>query len=72
MKYYRGRFMIGIYATISEGETLLALCDNITEFAKYLETSKYSASMILSKAFNGKIKHIKLKGKLRILEFIEL
>lgn len=72
MKQYRGRFMIGVYSLLSEGETLLALCDNISEFAEYMKISKYNATKILNCIYNKKQKHIKKDGKLRMVEFIEL
>lgn len=72
MKNYRGKFMIGVYSLLAEGETLLALCDNTQEFADYLKTSKQTAAMILSNLFNKKINYIKCGGKLRTVEFIEL
>ena len=72
MKNYRGKFLIGVYSLISEGETLLALCDNTREFAKFLKVSYNDASTILKNIFDGKHKFIKLDGKLRTVEFIEL
>lgn len=72
MKYYRGRFMIGVYSLLHEGETLLALCDNTEEFANFLKTTKNAARMALSDLFNGKRSYIKLNGKIRTVEFIEV
>lgn len=71
-KNYRGKYLIAVYSLLSEGETLLALCDNTKEFADYLETTITSAAMILSNLYNKKIPYIKCRGKLRTVEFIEL
>ena len=72
MKYYRGKFMIGVYSLLHEGETLLALCDNVREFADFLNVSENSARVTLTYLYNGLTKYIKLNGKLRKVEFIEL
>lgn len=71
-KYYRGKFMIAVYSLLHEGETLLALCDNIKEFATYLGVSENSASKTLIYLYNGMTKHIRLNGKLRTVEFIDV
>lgn len=72
MKYYRGKFMIGVYSLLHEGETLLALCDNVREFADFLNVSENCARVTLTYLYNGLTKYIKLNGKLRKVEFIEL
>ena len=72
MKYYRGKFMIRVYSLLHEGETLLALCDNTKEFANFLKTTENAARMALSDLFNGKRNYIKLNGKIRTVEFIEV
>lgn len=71
MRSYRGRFMIGVYSLLCEGETLIALCENEKEFAKYLNTNQNNADVILHNLFYGVTKYIKLNGKLRKVEFIE-
>lgn len=71
-KYYRGRFAIGIYASEYEGETLLALCDNVREFAKLMNIKESCARMILQNFFTGKNKHIVFNKKFRTLEFIDM
>lgn len=72
MRYFRGRFMIGVYALKHEGETLLALCDNIREFASYLNRSEEYARITISQIETGYKKFIKLNGKLRTVELIEV
>lgn len=72
MRNYRGRFLIGVYSLLSEGETLLALCDNVKEFAEYLKVKESNARVILQNLYTNKHKYIKLNGKLRTVEFIEL
>lgn len=72
MKYYRGRFMIGIYSLLHEGETLLALCESVKEFAEFLDISENCAWASLSQLYSGYKKFIKLNGKLRTVEFIEV
>lgn len=71
MKKYKGKYMIGVYSLLHEGETLLALCDNITEFANYMNISKNNATVILHKLYNGITKYIKMDGRLRSVEFIK-
>lgn len=74
MKYYRGKFMIGIYSLLSEGETLLALCDNIEEFANTTKMTKRSATVVLHRLFinSKKYNHIIFNNKKRKVEFIEI
>lgn len=72
MKYYKGKFSIGVYSLLHEGETLLALCDNIKEFSNFLNVTYNDAKVILYKLFEGKTKFIKLNGKLRTVEFIDM
>lgn len=67
---YKGKYLIGVYSTIKEGETLLALCDNAREFAKVLDTTLESASAILSKIWNNTTKYIIYNNKVRYVEFI--
>lgn len=72
MKYYRGKFMIGVYSLLSEGETLLALCDNIKEFADLVKITKNNATVILHKLFINSSKNIIYNNKVRNVEFIEV
>ena len=72
MKLYRGRFMIGIYSLVDEGETLLALCENVREFARLMKINEPCARMILQNAYHGKNKHIVFAKKFRTLEFIDM
>lgn len=64
--------MIGVYSLINEGETLLALCDNIKEFAQYLKIKPSNAKVILHHLFNKQSEFIKTGGKLRTVAFIEV
>lgn len=72
MKYYRGKFMIGIYSLLQEGETLLALCDNIKEFADLMNIKKNNAAVILHKLFINSSKNIIYNKKVRKVEFINI
>ena len=71
MNNYRGKYLIAVYSLLSEGETLLALCENVREFAKYLKVSEKSARVTLTHLFNKNTKFIRLNGKIRTVEFIE-
>lgn len=71
MRNYRGKFLIGVYTLINEGETLIALCENTREFAKYMHITENNADVILHNLFYGITKYIKMNGKLRKVEFIE-
>ncbi len=68
---YRGKYLIGIYSLISEGEQLLALVDNYQEFAKLMNIKPSNAAMILSNLFKHKTNKIIYQGKVRTVEFIE-
>lgn len=70
--YYRGKFMIGVYNSISEGETLLALCDNTREFASFMQITDNNADVILHNLYYGKTQYIKIDGKFGTVEFIEV
>lgn len=71
-KYYRGRFMIGVYNLLSEGETLLALCENTKEFASFMKITANNADVILHNLWFGVTKYIKINGRLRSVEFIKV
>jgi hypothetical protein len=71
MKLYRKKYNIGIYSPVSDGETLLALVDNVSEFAELLNVSVACASMILKNIYTNKIKHIRYNHKLCLVEFIK-
>ena len=71
-KYFRGRFLIGIYASIQEGETLLALCETVDDFAKLMKIKESAARMILLNAYNKKTNHIVFAEKWRTIEFIDI
>lgn len=72
MKFYRGKFAIGIYSLEAEGETLLALCDNVREFAQLMGIKETCARVILQNMFTGKNKHIVFNKKFRMVEFIDM
>ena len=54
MNLYRGRFIIGIYALEGEGETCLAVCESVKEFAKLINKSETSARMMIYKMEKGR------------------
>ena len=67
---YKGKYLIGIYSLLSEGEQLLVLLDNAREFAKLMNISYNNASAILSKMFNHKADKFIYRGKIRTISFI--
>lgn len=71
-KLYRNRFMIGIYSLIEEGETLLALVDNVKEFAALMGIKETAARVILQHLYTGKTQYIRYFGKIRTVSFIEI
>lgn len=70
-KLFKGKYLIGIYSLVSEGETLLALINNHHEFAKLMNISVESAYMILNNIFRNKTQYIRYAGKIRTVAFIE-
>ena len=70
-KLYRNRYMIGIYSLISEGESLLALVDNVKEFAQLMKIKETTARVILNNLFLNKTHYIRYFGKIRTVAFIE-
>lgn len=72
MKLYRNNYLIGIYGPEREGEPLLALVDNISQFAELMEITKLNAANILSNLFNKKYDSIRFLGRLCKVEFIEV
>lgn len=72
MSFYKGKYMIGIYAPIDQGETLLRLCDNIKEFANVLGITRDNAGMILHAMYTRTHKYIRFNGMKCSVEFIEV
>lgn len=70
MKLYKGKYLIGIYAPVEEGETLLALCENIKIFAKLLNIKLGNAQEILRLLFIKKRHFLRFNGKICSVEFI--
>lgn len=69
---YRKIYNIAVYSDIKDGETLLALCDNVSEFAEFLKTTKNCARVILNKLYNGQCSKIVVDKKFVTVEFIKL
>lgn len=69
-KLYRGEYLIGVYAPIAEGETLLALCQNAHEFAELLEINVANATQILHYLFTGKTNGLRFYGRVCTVAFI--
>lgn len=69
-KLYRKKYLIGVYAPIEEGETLLGLCSNISEFAQLLGIEKRTACTTLHYLFTKQTHFIRYCGKLCTVEFI--
>ena len=68
---YRNKYLIGIYAPVDQGETLLRLCESTREFANVLGITMDNASTILSLIYNKKHKFIRFEGMCCSGEFIE-
>ena len=68
---FKNKYLIGIYSPITEGETLLALCDNAWEFAKLMNINYAHAHKTLSLLFKKQINFIRFFGKNCTVEFIE-
>lgn len=71
-KYYRNKYMIGIYGPVKDGEQLLGLCDTVKEFAEFMKIKETNARMILQHMFYRKNNYLKLNGQLCTVEFIEV
>lgn len=67
---YRKKYLIGIYAPVEEGETLLALCSSIKEFAELMEIRYDNAVMILHLLFTKKTTCIRFCRRLCSVVFI--
>lgn len=68
---YRKHYLIGVYAPLSEGETLLALCNDIKEFAELMGIKRSNATRILHYLFTGQTNAIRFFGKLCSVSFID-
>lgn len=71
-KLYRNQFIIGIYGPLSEGEQLIGLCDNVKEFAQFMDIKETNARVILNKLFHKECNFIRFYGKICTVEFIVL
>ena len=71
MDLYRNKYLICVYAPVSEGETLIALCNNASEFAEFVGIKGNVARQILFNLFSKKTRFIRLWGKLCTVEFVE-
>ena len=68
---FKGKYLIGIYSLISEGETLLALVNNALEFAQLLNIKYSTAVVTLNNLYKSKTNYIRYNGKIRTVAFIE-
>lgn len=68
---YKGKYLIGIYSLLSEGEQLLALVDNVQQFAKLMNIKMSNAAVIIGNLFKHKTNKIIYCGKVRTVAFIE-
>lgn len=71
-QYYKSRYMIGIYNTKIDDDSLVALCDNHREFAEFLNITENNAKVILSHFFNGKNKLFRYEGRMCEIVFIDI
>lgn len=71
-RLYKGKYLICVYAPACEGETLLALCQDITEFAELTGASWKVAQVALYHMMKGmRPNRIRLFGRLCTVEFVE-
>lgn len=68
---YRKKYLIGIYAPVCDGETLIALCCDAREFAEFMGIKLSNATQILHYLFTGKTNGIRVYGKICSVAFIE-
>ena len=68
---YRKKYLICIYAPVTEGETLIALCTSIREFSKFMSITYDHAVQTLHYLFTKQVTCIRLYGKLCSVEFVE-
>lgn len=69
-EFYRNEYCIGVYMSYTNNNMCLGICDNIKEFAEFMEIKPSDASMILSKAFRNQIEFIRFNGYKCKIEFI--
>ncbi len=67
---YRKNYLIGVYEPIECGETLIALCTNIREFAEFMNIRYDNAVQMLHLLFTKQTEHVRYKGMLCSVEFI--
>lgn len=68
---FKGKYLIGIYSLVSEGETLLALVNNAAEFARLMNIKYKTAVVTLNNLYKNKTGYIRYNGKIRTVAFIE-
>ena len=68
---YRKQYLIGIYGPLSDGEPLLALVDNIKEFAQLMQIKYTNAKVILNKVWHHNSNFIIFNRKRCSIEFIK-
>jgi len=69
MRFYKGRYVIGLY---DSDESCITVLDNCDQFADYLETSKKTASSILSRLMSGERTFLIVGGKMMSAHFIDM
>lgn len=67
---YRKHYLIGLYVPIEEGETLIALLNDIKGFAEFMGIGRKNATQILHWLFTKKTRGIRFHGKICSVEFI--
>lgn len=70
MKLYKNKYLIGVYAPVEYGETLLGLCCNVKEFAELMKIDARDASQILRMLFSKQTKFIRYNKMICAVEFI--
>ena len=68
---YKNKYLIGIYAPVEQGETLLRLCESVSEFAHVLGISMNNAYSILNRLWTGEHKYIRFERMCCGVEFID-
>ena len=70
-EFYLGKYLIALYNDYNDDE-LVALLDNIHDYADFLEISVGTASTNLHDYFYGHIKHVLYHGKILTVYFIRI
>lgn len=69
MRFYKGRYAIGLY---DRDESCATVLDNAAQFAEYAEVSLKAASSALSKVMSGARRYVIIRGRLMSVCLIDM